>query len=81
MTPLVAKLPANVAEHVLGSIAFTASPAVANMGAAGQALVQQARDAFVTGVASAVFVGCVVLAVAAVVVFVAAGPEPERSAA
>ncbi len=80
MTPLVAKLPPQVAEHVLGSIAFTASPAVASMGAAGQALVQQARDAFVTGVASAVFVGCLVLAAAAVIVFVAAGPEPEKPA-
>ncbi|MEI7743535.1 MAG: MFS transporter [Chloroflexota bacterium] len=79
MAPAVAKLPAEAAERVLGSIAFTASPVVAQLGPAGEVLVAQAREAFVSGVTGAVFVGCIVLAVAAVAVFFLAGPEPERA--
>jgi EmrB/QacA subfamily drug resistance transporter len=78
MRPVVASLPPQLAEHVLGSIAFTASPAVAQLGPQGEALVLQAREAFVSGVAGAVLVGCVVLAVAAVAVFVMAGRDPQR---
>ena len=81
MAPVVDKLPPQIAERVLGSVAFTSSPAVASLGPTGQVLVQQAREAFVSGVGSAVFVGCLVLAAAAVIVFIAAGPEPERVAA
>jgi EmrB/QacA subfamily drug resistance transporter len=74
LAPAVANLPAAVSERVLASIAFTASPAVAQAGAAGQALVDNARAAFVSGVSDAVFIGCVVLAVAAVAVFLIAEP-------
>jgi hypothetical protein len=45
---------------------------VQQFGAAGQALVAQALDAFVNGVGDAVLVGSVVLLVAAVAVFVLA---------
>ena len=45
------------------------------MGEAGQALVSAGRAAFVQGVGDAILIGCVVLAVAAVVVFFASGPR------
>jgi hypothetical protein len=75
MAPSVAGLPSALAEQVLGSVAFTGSPAVANLGAAGQALVERAREAFVGGVSDAVLVGCLVLVATSVVVFRLAGPE------
>jgi EmrB/QacA subfamily drug resistance transporter len=77
MGPVVASLPPAIASRALGSIAFTASPAIADLGTAGQALVVSARDAFVSGVSSAVVAGCAVLAVAAVIVFVWSGAEAE----
>ena len=77
MAPSVAGLPPAVADRVLSSVAFTGSPAVQQLGAAGQVLVDHAREAFVGGVSDAVFVGCLVLGVAAVLVFVIAGPEKE----
>jgi EmrB/QacA subfamily drug resistance transporter len=77
MGPVVASLPPEIASRVLGSIAFTASPAIDGLGAAGQALVASARDAFVSGVSASVSVATVVLGVAAVVVFVWAGREGE----
>jgi hypothetical protein len=79
LAPAVAGLPPEVAERVLGSVAFTASPAIAGMGAAGQALVDAGRVAFVQGVGDAILIGCVVLAVSAVVVFVASGPRPSSA--
>jgi hypothetical protein len=82
MTDAVAGLPPQIAERVLGSVAFTASPEVAQFGAAGQALVDQALDAFVAGVGDAVLVASVVLLVAAVAVFVLApGRAARRSEA
>jgi EmrB/QacA subfamily drug resistance transporter len=75
LAPAVVNLPPAIAERVLGSVAFTTSPAVGQLGPAGQALVEAGRAAFVQGVGDAVFIGSVVLAVAAVVVFVASGPR------
>jgi EmrB/QacA subfamily drug resistance transporter len=79
LAPAVAGLPPQIAERVLGSVAFTTSPAVAQLGAAGQALVEAGRAAFVQGVGDAVLIGSVVLAIAAVVVFVASGPKPQAA--
>jgi hypothetical protein len=75
LAPAVANLPPQIAERVLSSVGFTASPAVGQMGEAGQALVSAGRAAFVQGVGDAILIGCVVLAVAAVVVFFASGPR------
>lgn len=75
LAPTVAGLPSEVAERLLGSVAFTGSPQIAQMGAAGQALVDAGRAAFVQGVGDAILIGCVVLAVSAVVVFLASGPR------
>lgn len=80
MADAVVGLPPAVAERVLGSIAFTAAPEVQQLGAAGQALVAPARNAFVSGVGDAVLVGGIVLVVAAVAVFVLAPREVERHA-
>ncbi len=81
LAPAVAGLPPQVAERALGSVAFTASPAIAQLGAAGKALVEAGRAAFVQGVGDAVFIGSVVLALAAVVVFVASGSRAGMAAA
>jgi EmrB/QacA subfamily drug resistance transporter len=75
----VSGLPPAVAEHVLSSIAFTSSPAIAQLGEAGQALVLAARQAFVAGVGDAVLVASGVLAVAAIAVF-ALAPTPKSVA-
>lgn len=72
MAAAVAQLPDQVAERVLGSIAFTASPIVAMMGPQGEQLVQQARQAFVGGVGNAVLVASILLIAAAVGVAVLA---------
>ena len=77
MADAVTRLPPEVAEQVLRSIAFTGSPAVANLGEAGRQLVEQARNAFVGGVSDAVFVASVVLAVAALAVWALAPRGPE----
>jgi hypothetical protein len=81
MADAVAQLPPAVAERVLASIAFTSSPEIAQFGAAGQALVDHARDAFVGGVTDAVLVASVVLLVTAVLVFLLAPGSESRSAA
>jgi EmrB/QacA subfamily drug resistance transporter len=73
--PAVAGLPPEIAERALGSVAFTASPALGRLGPAGQSLMEAGRAAFVQGVGDAVLIGCVVLAAAAVIVFVASGPR------
>jgi MFS family permease len=78
MADAVVGLPPQIAERVLASIAFTASPMVAQAGEAGQLMVQQARVAFVGGVGDAVLAAAVILVVAAVVVAVLA---PAREAA
>ena len=54
MAGVVAALPPQVAERVLGSIAFTAAPQIAQAGEAGRVIVEQARVAFVGGVGDAV---------------------------
>ena len=73
MADTVAALPPAIADRVLASIAFTAAPEVqAAPGAA--PIIAAARDAFVGGVGDAVLVGSVVLAVAAVAVFLLAPP-------
>ncbi len=77
LAPAVEKLPPEIAERVLGSVAFTTSPAIAQLGEAGQALVAAGRAAFVQGVGDAVLMGSVVLAVAAVVVFIVSGPRTQ----
>jgi EmrB/QacA subfamily drug resistance transporter len=72
MATAVAGLPPQIADRVLSSIAFTGSPAVAQLGDAGRQLVDQARSAFVAGVTDAVLVGSAILLVGAVAVAVLA---------
>ncbi len=74
-------LPPAVSEHVLSSIAFTSSPAIAQLGEAGKALVQAAQEAFVGGVGDAVLVASGVLAAAAVAVFVLAPSAVQTTSA
>ncbi|HJP88494.1 MAG TPA: MFS transporter [Candidatus Limnocylindrales bacterium] len=73
-------LPPQVADHVLSSIAFTASPLIAQLGEAGRQLVDAARAAFVGGVGDAVFVASGVMAVSAVAIFLLA-PSPKAEPA
>jgi hypothetical protein len=79
LAPAVADLPPEIAERALGSVAFTASPALGRLGPAGQSLMEAGRAAFVQGVGDAVLIGCVVLAAAAVIVFVASGPRAQTA--
>jgi len=79
MADAVAALPPQIAERVLGSIAFTASPLLAQAGEAGQRLVEQAREAFVAGVGDAVFVAAGILVATAVVVALVAPRVPHVS--
>jgi hypothetical protein len=72
MADAVASLPPAIAERVLASIAFTASPQVQQAGPAAEPIIAAARSAFVSGVGSAVFVGSAVLAVSALAVFLLA---------
>ncbi len=76
MAEAVVNLPAQVAERVLASVAFTASPLIAQAGAAGQQLVEQGRTAFVAGVGSALLLGAAVLIVAAIAVAALAPRSP-----
>ena len=77
MADVVASLPPAIAERVLGSIAFTGSPEIAQFGEVGQRLVEQARQAFVGGVGDAVLVGSVILLAGAVAVAILA-PRAQR---
>jgi hypothetical protein len=79
MAEAVAALPEQVAARVLSSIAFTASPAIATMGERGERLVEQAREAFVSGVGDAVLTASVLLVVAALVVAIVAPRAKDRS--
>lgn len=83
LADVVTRLPSNVAEGVLRSIAFTSSPVVAQFGDAGKQLVTAARAAFVGGVGDAMFVAAGVLVVAAIAVAALAparDPSPETGA-
>ncbi len=66
MAEAVAALPGQVAERILASVAFTASPLVTMMGETGEQLVEQGKAAFVGGVGDALLLGSVILIVAAV---------------
>ena len=77
MAEAVVNLPAQMAERVLASVAFTASPLIAQAGEAGQQLVEQGRTAFVAGVGSALLLGAAVLIVAAIAVAALAPRSPD----
>ncbi len=72
MVDAVAGLPAEMAERVLGSIAFTGSPLIAQFGEKGAQMVEQARVAFVGGVSDALLLGSGILIIAAVAVAIVA---------
>jgi len=80
MADAVKGLPPELAGHVLSSIAFTANPAIAQLGELGRRLVDAARVAFVGGVGDAVLVASGVLVVAAIAIFLLA-PAPTSAAA
>jgi hypothetical protein len=80
MAEVVAGLPEQVAERMMSSIAFTASPIVALMGEEGERLAEQAREAFVGGVGDAVLTASILLIGAAVVVAIVA-PRAGRAEA
>lgn len=75
---VASRLPAEAAEHVRASVAFTQSPAVAALGDRARPVVQAARQAFVDGVGSAFLVAAGVLAVAAVVTLLRAPAAGRR---
>lgn len=77
MAHAVSGLPPAIADRVLGTIAFTASPIVAQLGERGQQLVNTAEQAFVHGVGDALLVAAIILLAVAAIVFVRA-PVPGR---
>ena len=79
MAGAVSGLPSQIADVVLSSVAFTQSPQIAAHGAAGAALADAGRHAFVDGVGHALATGSVVLAGTAVVVALLA-PRAARAA-
>ena len=81
MADAVANLPPQIAERVLGSIAFTSSAELAQFGEVGQRLVQQARLAFVGGVSDAVLVGSAVLIVGSIAVAIVAPRHSSKGTA
>jgi EmrB/QacA subfamily drug resistance transporter len=72
MAEAVAGLPPQIADRVLGSIAFTAAPELAQFGEAGQRLVEQGREAFLGGIGAALFTGAAILVIGAVAVAIVA---------
>ncbi len=79
MAEAVSRLPAQIADGVLSSIAFTGSPAIAQLGDRAQVIVDQAKAAFMTGVSDAILVASGLLLVAAALVF-AVAPRHEAQA-
>ena len=85
MAEAVTGLPEQLAEGVLSSIAFTASPLISLMGETGEQLVEQSRAAFVSGIGDALLLATVILIVAAVAVAALAPsfksrPDPDLDA-
>lgn len=78
MSDAVSGLPAEAASHIKNSIAFTQSPALARLGSAGSRLVEQGREAFVSGAQVAFLTCAAILAVATVAVAVLASRRDER---
>jgi EmrB/QacA subfamily drug resistance transporter len=72
MAEAVAGLPPQIAERVLGSVAFTMAPELAALGERGQQLADAGRAAFVDGVGDALFVGAAILALGAIAVAILA---------
>ncbi len=72
MADAVSGLPPQMAERVLGSIAFTAAPELGQFGEFGQRLVAQGRAAFLGGIGDALVVGAVILLIGAVAIGVLA---------
>ncbi len=82
MAAAVADLPAEAAERIQSTIAFTASPMLAQFGERASALVTAAENAFLNGVSNALLIAAAVLVVAAVVIFLRSprGSRTERDA-
>jgi EmrB/QacA subfamily drug resistance transporter len=85
MAEAVTGLPEQLADGVLSSIAFTASPLISMLGETGDQLVEQGRAAFVSGVGDALLLATVIVIVAAVAVAALAPsfkspPDPDPDA-
>jgi EmrB/QacA subfamily drug resistance transporter len=80
MTDAVHGLPPALADGAQGSIAFTQSPQVGQLGSAAGNLVSAAHQAFVDGIAGSLLIAAGIVAVTAVVVALLA-PAPRRNRA
>jgi hypothetical protein len=81
MADAVHGLPSAVAEGAQGSIAFTQSARLDQLGPAAQQLVQSAQESFVNGSSAALLVAAAIVAVTAVVVARLAPPPSTRERA
>ncbi len=79
MTDQVAGLPPKVADFILGSVAFTSSPELAQLGQRGQDLADLGRQAFLDGVSAALVVAAGVALVTAALVMLF-GPRAREAA-